>query len=245
LDDATDSVTTRNATEPRPSDDASYRSSYAAGHARPESRWWTFTLHRPRGSSSVDPADPPQLEKKPSSSKGRSKSWLISPTRERRFNENAYPLAGKPSFIGSPVLDDPMHWSRPPAKRNSITMAHTTTPGWDSPWTPRAPREGSEPDSYLDGPSLPGHDRDVDPTSWGKRKNRFRAFILSNPYVPLVSVRSNSAAQSNPAKVVPLHQCHLHNCRARSGDTNTNNRSETFSDGCSRQLSVCSFPACA
>jgi hypothetical protein len=64
-------------------------------------------------------------------------------------------------------------------------------------------------------------------TPWGRRKKRLRAFILSNPYVPLVSFclmallcRTHSKGKIT-MKAVPFHQHYFYDRCARCGYTDT------------------------
>lgn len=73
-----------------------------------------------------------------------------------------------------------------------FTLSHNNTPGWDSPWTPRAAAQGpSRPhmreNSYGLGETLADADESqINTKVWRRRKKKLRAFILTNTYVPLV-----------------------------------------------------------
>ena len=69
-----------------------------------------------------------------------------------------------------------------------FTLSHTKTPGWDTPWKPKNEFLMSSRGDYshlgmtgdrTDGESGVGSDR--------SRRKRFRTFILTNIYIPLVS----------------------------------------------------------
>lgn len=73
------------------------------------------------------------------------------------------------------------------------TLAQNVTPGWESPWSPRNAAQGpvhshTRESSYdideLENDSNASH---KSANVWRKRKKKLRAFILTNPYVPLVS----------------------------------------------------------
>lgn len=59
-------------------------------------------------------------------------------------------------------------------------MAQSRTPGWDSPWTARPPRNRDEDILARDASDPDGRT--------GSKKKKLRTFILTNPYVPLVRV---------------------------------------------------------
>ena len=79
----------------------------------------------------------------------------------------------------------------------SYTLAHTNTPGWDTPWTARPNAQGPNRHNRLDSY---GFEEDQQSTSsprisgskWTRRKKRIRSFILVNTYVPLVSPSSHN-----------------------------------------------------
>ncbi|KAG6832444.1 hypothetical protein H0H92_001490 [Tricholoma furcatifolium] len=178
-------IDTTEPSEPRPFDAASYLTS--SDH--PRSRWWTFTL--PRTSR-----HPQRSESNTSKQERRGiqdvSSWL--PTSTSR--EIATPFQkGKEK---DPELGQHHHNERnwdlalptpPPAQ---YTVAQTTTPGWDDPWSPRTAVQGPVRDNLhrenSDGLSDAGDSERSDKSSgkWNRRKKRFRIFILSNVYVPLL-----------------------------------------------------------
>ena len=74
------------------------------------------------------------------------------------------------------------------------TIAQNQTPGWDSPWTPRPPADlvariaGSAPQGSTRLQATELEDGDEEKLgAWARRRKRFRAYILNNTYVPLVS----------------------------------------------------------
>jgi hypothetical protein len=94
--------------------------------------------------------------------------------------------------MGSSKRDWGLSVTLPATPPAPYTVSHNVTPGWDSPWSPR---------TAVQGPGrLPIDDNSYDPreigndlsgsrksTSVRRRRKRFRAFILTNIYVPLVS----------------------------------------------------------
>ena len=75
-----------------------------------------------------------------------------------------------------------------------MTLAHNTTPGWDSPWTPRPPTDliarirsnghGTIHEEESDSHEEEGHEK---LGTWARRRKKYRMFMLTNVYVPLVS----------------------------------------------------------
>lgn len=85
-----------------------------------------------------------------------------------------------------------LHVDLPPPPTTPYTLSHNATPGWDTPWSSRVPRStarGSHPYHSADEhPEHDGHDDDEKLSTWEARRKRFRAYILYNAYVPLVSI---------------------------------------------------------
>ncbi|EIW86608.1 hypothetical protein CONPUDRAFT_134006 [Coniophora puteana RWD-64-598 SS2] len=166
----------------RSSDVTSSRSSVALGQAGPSthSHWWAFA--RPHadvgeaypfegsGAGSFNP------DKKAVSFKERS-PWLMSGTRrspqdlakDRAFREQNSNL----------YLDLP----RP----DPFTVSQSKTPGWDIPWQSKEMSALTHGDNHSRGAqsALSRPDDTVSHKS-RSRKKRFRAFLLSNIYVPLL-----------------------------------------------------------
>lgn len=70
------------------------------------------------------------------------------------------------------------------------TLAHSVTPGWDIPWSSRLAAQGphKHENSYgFENENDEDEESNKDFSRWGTRKRRFRNFILTNTYVPLVS----------------------------------------------------------
>lgn len=70
------------------------------------------------------------------------------------------------------------------------TVSQNVTPGWDIPWSPRAAVRGTErssTDDDLRETSSYLYESQQNADAQRAQKNRFRTFILTNTYVPLVS----------------------------------------------------------
>lgn len=144
----------------QPLDLASSSRSSIDGHADNRSRWWTFV--RPRqGSGTHDLTDRNRYL-----ADDRQSQFLVS-LRDGESNESPVPR----STVPSPAPFGP---------------ARSKIPGWDSP---RRGRSRSR-DEIRNNYARTGERQDAESgeklTLGRSRKNRFRAFILSNIYVPLV-----------------------------------------------------------
>lgn len=73
-----------------------------------------------------------------------------------------------------------------PAPHSPTTLAQTKTPGWDLPWSPRAP--GQANGSWNGILENEQENEDEKMSLWQRRKKRIRVYMLTNTYVPLVSV---------------------------------------------------------
>ncbi|TDL28379.1 hypothetical protein BD410DRAFT_780881 [Rickenella mellea] len=160
--------------------------------------WWTFTRKYAKDG-------PPALRgsAKPNwpviSGKLKSRAWLSS-----RRNSREVPQEDDQQQHDSDEEEEghrhhrwDFHIPMPAPAAQQFTLSHAKTPGWDSPWSPRAPNPARFGDiengngtsgSAAGGVALDPKD-DFDglrrrPTS--KRKRRFRNFILTNAYVPLL-----------------------------------------------------------
>lgn len=175
-----------NGAESRPSDVASYQST--SGSAS-RSRWWAFTLPRPRQQTSEmsDILSPLSAKhRKTISFKDRSMSWLPHPSVPREGSS----FARRSKDPNAPNSRD---WNLaiplPTPAAAPFTLSHTATPGWDAPWTARTaaqgPRGGHFPATDEEQEES-AHHSSKDATVWRSRKKRLRVFILNNIYVPLV-----------------------------------------------------------
>lgn len=182
-------------TDSRLSDVASYQSS----HPGSPSRWWTFTTSpRPRDQF-LEPGTPIRTERKNLTFKDRSISWLPTTTGPnaltRKFDRvRSGSGSNEPK---SPSNDWNLSIQLPPPTEQPFTLAHTATPGWDTPWTSRAAAQGPNhhrrrsgsygmSDVAEEGDTSSSHaTKSLSPHQ--QRIKLLRRFILSNPYVPLVS----------------------------------------------------------
>ncbi|KAJ7597152.1 hypothetical protein C8J56DRAFT_919347 [Mycena floridula] len=182
------------ATESRHSDIGSYHSNYTA---QSPSRWWTFTLPRPKEPHSDSDLDSrPNTERRPFKDRSLSQ-WLPSTNVLREGSSFTRKEKGPESTVTERSRFRDWNLSialpTPPSAQAPFTLAHNATPGWDTPWTARLPPSGPSGGSRRQ--SSYGMQREPDQDSdhsskhvpkWKKRKKRLRAFILTNAYVPLL-----------------------------------------------------------
>ncbi|KAI0080247.1 hypothetical protein K474DRAFT_1590015, partial [Panus rudis PR-1116 ss-1] len=185
----------------RPSIDvASFQSSLPDDQVAGPSRWWAFTRHRPDGSL-TSPLSPRQPSQEDSSWRGshnrersRSIAWLAS-SISRRPNEDGSAKGKDPESL-SRIPEAPsrantsgMHLDLP-APDPVITLAQNKTPGWDTPWSPRPPNDlisRHAPNGNAEHGSSQHSDNEKEMLSpWQRRRKRFRVYILTNVYVPLL-----------------------------------------------------------
>lgn len=127
----------------------------------------------------------PKLEKRGMMFRERSKAWL--PITRR--SQDVSGLSKAPGFdqhrSGRNADGGPSSWGLtidlPPPPSAPFTMAQSQTPGWNSPWTPRVPNLPMSQEEEMFGSSDEG-----DKTM--SRKKKLRSFILTNNFVPLVSL---------------------------------------------------------
>ncbi|KAH7911929.1 hypothetical protein BJ138DRAFT_1149446 [Hygrophoropsis aurantiaca] len=168
----------------RPSDVASSGSSCGALTASTpahSSHWWTFARPRSTRPLYADAADQ-RLDRKNTAVKDRT-SWLLPGSRrlhyEPEFAPNASEMEPAHNRNGS-VLHLSMSPSIP------FTLSHNKTPGWDTPWEPTSYSSNSRGEySYIGMSGAHRHNGEKDGDA-KSRKQRFRAFILTNIYVPLL-----------------------------------------------------------
>ncbi|KNZ73407.1 hypothetical protein J132_05830 [Termitomyces sp. J132] len=172
-------------TDPRLSDAASY----LTNSEDPPSRWWTFTLLRtPRQLPHSSSTGPTTV--KPEKKSIRD-IWLPAAPTAR---ETAIPAGrdkNKDAELGQPHNHDwALQLPSPPTA--PYTLSHNITPGWDDPWSPRTAAQGpvrnhlSRENSYGLGVSDESNGSEKSTSKWHRRRKRFRVFILSNTYVPLL-----------------------------------------------------------
>ncbi|KIJ68329.1 hypothetical protein HYDPIDRAFT_173079 [Hydnomerulius pinastri MD-312] len=169
-----DKLGQRSILDNRPSDLASSsRSSFGGmtGGIDNHSPWWTFA--RPR-----DGINQPDQNKAPS-----DRPWPH--TGSRRVHHDPIPISReKDSTDSSAGLQLSIPSPTP------FTMSHSKTPGWDSPWQARNDFETDHRGDYAHLGGNAGERQDNESgeksTFSRSRRSRFRAFILSNIYVPLL-----------------------------------------------------------
>jgi hypothetical protein len=117
--------------------------------------------------------------------KDRSMSWLPTSSHHHRSQDMSNlspPLSKGFESHRSALKENGSNWGLTielPAPAAPFAVAQSRTPGWDSPWTPRAARNGVHQIHDVFGHDTDSHEKSV--------KNRLRTFILTNTYVPLVS----------------------------------------------------------
>ncbi|KAI0307764.1 hypothetical protein B0F90DRAFT_1807167 [Multifurca ochricompacta] len=176
----------RGPSEARRSDVVSYHSS--AGPSGGEYRWFPFTRRRPMLASEVFSADPStsRLDTKPAT---RRMSFAGVPRKE----EYAAAL-GEKSLDQAPsrTRDWGLRITMPTPPAAPHTLAHSRTPGWDSPWAAKPFESFSHRNIYehlQNGESAeePPPDSSIASESWWpKVRKRARAYLLNNTYVPLL-----------------------------------------------------------
>ncbi|KAG5648086.1 hypothetical protein DXG03_007121 [Asterophora parasitica] len=197
------------ATDSRPSDVASYTTTNADS-----SPWWSFTLPRPHRHQQLhEPPSPttPKPERKGLKDLSSLSAWL--PTSSSIREGHTFSRKDKEKEPEDPRhgWNDPITLPAPPAA--PYTLAHTTTPGWDSPWSPRTAAQGpvhnhDRISSYglnqIDESDASQHTTSI----WRSRKQRLRAFILINPYVPLL-FRLINITFTTSALALAIHIRHI------------------------------------
>lgn len=167
-DDEVDRLGHRSIINTRPSDLASSSRSSIEGHAHENdsrSRWWTFV--RPRaGSGKHDWRDIDMIDHIHQLADDRQSQYLVS-LRDRESEESPAPgsIAPSPAPFGS-------------ARGKSL--------GRDSPWRGRTRPQDENRGNYPHAGDRQDAESGEKSTLGRSRKNRFRVFILSNIYVPLV-----------------------------------------------------------
>ena len=204
----------------RPSDVLSYQSSIPDDPG--PSRWWAFTRHRPNSPSQSTPLTGHQASRRPLREWERSLSipWL---SRSQQGSPSIPPANPPSSFqkqeeeqSDTIIPADPLHVDIPPPPTTPYTIAQNTTPGWDSPWSarplgdnPRAFNRSAERVPQLTPVDEHTSEKTKTASTWARRRKRVRAYMLYNPYVPLVRRSDLSpyvCMSSLPAQALPLHQ---------------------------------------
>lgn len=193
--------------------------SFQSNPSEAGSRWWTFTPLRTR---------PETFDLLPSSQKPEKKtfrdislSWMPTSSSQREAGGLNRKDQEKDPETANPHLSIPM----PVQLFVPNTVAHTNTPGWDTPWTSRSAAQGpvrhsTREDSYelQDDHSS---DSNKDQSPWSRRRKQLRSFILVNTYVPLVGVFPPSFNHCNSVAAFQIHQHCIHNSGTGDGNPNT------------------------
>ncbi|KAF8642353.1 hypothetical protein AX16_009622 [Volvariella volvacea WC 439] len=176
------------ASEPRPSDVASYISD--ASH--PGSRWWSFTLQRPRQPLLGDIPGLDRPERK--GFKDRSLSWLNPSSLNMSLIRKEREKSGTTSIPEEAGYEDQSSPSLPVPPQASTSARLSKPPGWEISWK----RNEVASHNRSSNPSHHGSDAVVDDqesqvgsnskrrSRWARRKRRLRNFVLTNTYVPLL-----------------------------------------------------------
>jgi hypothetical protein len=157
------------APQSRPS---SHHSTYFSAES---SRWWTFNT---------------QSRKFPSA-KDKSLSWLPTPNPTRDQPSLRRLSTKRPEREPKSFRDWNLSITLPAPNEQPLTLSHANTPGWNTPWTSRPAAQGpfrrynDEEASNADWANV-SDQSSVYSSIWKKRRKRFRSFVLTNTYVPLV-----------------------------------------------------------
>jgi len=226
--------------ESRPSDVASHHSTYASDLG---SRWWAFTLPRPREHPPVQVTSSPKSERKGLTFKDRSISWLPTSAIREGTSFSRREKGPEAAAEDENNRDWNFRLSLPPPVAPSFTLAHNITPGWETPWTARVAAQGPRARDnpyFLGDEEEESDDSNKNATLWQIRKKRFRAFILTNAYVPLVSftyLQHGHCINGSPAFSIRKH--HVYNICSRYCNSNATMGDATQHHGCCWQFSVC------
>lgn len=167
----------------RPSDAASYQSSDPG-----PSRWWTFALPRPQRTNTTDKDT---LNEVKHDLRG---NLLKDRTNPRRSGSGENGTFGNSEFKGNSHNGWGLHLDLPRTSGKQLTLSHTQSPGWDTPWSARPPlsvtRANGHGGAYNEfGMEEHQPEEDNEQNPWKQRKKVLRNFLLTNGYVPLVSAR--------------------------------------------------------
>lgn len=181
---------------PRPSDVLSYQSSILEDPG--PSRWWAFTRHRPNSPSQSTPLTGHQTSRRPLREWERSLSipWLSRSQQGSPAippaNQSGYFQRHEEQQPNDVIPADPLHVDIPPPPITLYTIAQNTTPGWDSPWSARPLEDtrtinrSAERVQQLTPVEEQTSEKARSASPWARRRKRVRAYMLYNPYVPLV-----------------------------------------------------------
>lgn len=125
--------------------------------------------------------------------KDRSISWLPHNLKEggtsswRREKDSD---AAVPNSNTNPITKTEWNLGTLPQPQAPFTLSQTQTPGWETPWSARVPDGNGVEHATSYGLGEDGVQDDADSnkhlTPWERKKKRFRLFVLSNTYVPLL-----------------------------------------------------------
>lgn len=156
------------------------------------------------------PAGSPKFEKRGIMFRERSKAWLPITRRSQDasksagFDQHRSALSenGGPSSWGLTI-------DLPPPPSAPFTMAQSQTPGWNSPWTPRVPNQPFSQEEQIFGRESDDGEKTM------TRRKKLRTFILTNAFVPLVSLAHRLAAFPSHSMfpVVPIYQHYVYDLR--------------------------------
>ncbi|EKM61197.1 uncharacterized protein PHACADRAFT_204361 [Phanerochaete carnosa HHB-10118-sp] len=191
----------------RPSDVTSYTSSVYDDSMAGPSRWWAFTRHRPEDSAGQSlTANAARHGMSRHRDRSYSVSWLAASLSRRPQDgePNSHVKDEEPERIGTDfrseaMSEDRLHLDLPPPPQSPITLAQTRTPGWETPWTPRAP--GVTWDVGVGDSEENGGEK---LSKWQGRKKRIRVYMLTNTYVPLL-FRLVNIAFTTSALAIAIH----------------------------------------
>ena len=191
-----DEASSAHYSERRPSAAASHASIGHHSRLDAPSPWWAFTL--PRNQPSLAPpqlsqgekaasreTESPKLPRTRLSFRDRSMSWLHTSHLRRQMDLE--------QTSRNPEINDQSHdWNiqmTVPEPQSPFTLSHSRTPGWDTPWAPKAPAANTrQPSNYFGIPDTPVLDAD----EWTPRERRLRSYILNHHHVPLVRIIDSS-----------------------------------------------------
>ncbi|KZT05912.1 uncharacterized protein LAESUDRAFT_654670 [Laetiporus sulphureus 93-53] len=190
---ATSSDSFRRPVDYRVSDVTSYESSIPEEPG--PSRWWTFARHRPSLSQTTPLNGTPSEPRRPQRDWERSLSlpWL-NVSHHLRSQESSL-LTARPHETEHRAPEhpqipaDPLHVDIPPPPATPYTIAQNATPGWDTPWTARPAdltSRGHNSGDEVTQLAQADDDSNEKLGTWTRRRKRVRAYMMYNPYVPLL-----------------------------------------------------------
>ena len=168
----------------RHSDVTSYMSSGADTIEGP-SRWWTFATRQRPEDSARQPLTSSAARLGFNRGRALSVNWLPASLSRRPGENSSFPRDREIQEEDEFTPPNRLHLDLPLPTHSPQTLAQAKTPGWDTPWSPRAP---GRPTASWDTTDVSDHDSDEKNSRWQLRKKRVRVYMLTNVYVPLVGV---------------------------------------------------------